>query len=194
MIEVKESRPPFIEFEKRAVEDRTRSIAEGKWASKDVDFVCVTPAGSKDRMECEVANWFSRVEQSVKDGRVPATWFEHYKHSYKLWQTGQEIPLNGTPIRTWPPASPSEAKRAVDMGILTVEDAAEMNEECLGRFGMGGRSFKQRAADWIAATKTGKAAGELTTLRAENANLKIRLDSLEKQIAGMARPEPPKVK
>ena len=68
---------------------------------------------------------------------------------YERWKNGQEMPLNGTPIKTWSAISPAQIKNLIAIGILTVEDLANVNGEGLTRIGMGGQNLKKMATNWL---------------------------------------------
>ena len=183
MIKIAEARPPYVTFEFRAEEDRAASIEAGHYVSKDVPFVLVTPMGSKDRHESPADEWFARREQDAAEGRFPREWLSAFKGAFAEWKAGREIPLNGTSVANWPVASPAQVKMLLDLKVRTVEDLAEANEETLNRLGMGGRTLKQKAQDWLAsANDMGKVSEQLAGLRADNEALKQRNEQLEKQL------------
>ncbi len=184
MPEIMKERPPFVTFEVRAEEDRQASIETGQYRAKDVDYALITPAGSKDRVERVVADWFAHLAEQSAQGRFPAEWLEGYKHKYKLWKEGQELPVNGTPIKTWNVLSPAQCKTLLDLHVLTVEDLAAANEELLARIGMGSRSLQASARDWLASAKDiGATAAKLTDLNAQLESALARIKSLEAQNA-----------
>ena len=183
MIKIAEARPPYVTFEFRAEEDRAASIEAGHYVSKDVPFVLVTPMGSKDRHESPADEWFARREQDAAEGRFRREWLSAFKGAFAEWKAGREIPLNGTSVTNWPVASPAQVKMLLDLKVRTVEDLAEANEETLNRLGMGGRTLKQKAQDWLAsASDMGKVSEQLAGLRADNEALKQRNEQLEKQL------------
>lgn len=183
MVQKLEDRPPYVRFEVRAEEDRQASIEAGHYVGKDVDYVLVTPMGSKDCIERRVDEWFAKLQQDVSEGRCPQEWYNGFKAGYENWRAGKEAPVNGTPIADWPPISPAQFKTLQSIGVRTVEDLAAANEEVISRVGMGARALKQKAVDWLASAKSGgKVAEDISALRAELANLKARNESLEKQI------------
>lgn len=182
-MQVAEARPPFVTFEVKAEEDRAASIEAGYYKTKDVVYALVTPQGSKDRIEREVTSWFDSMRQSVQEGRFPREWLRGFEENYKAWQEGRELPLEGTPLLTWPVASPAQIKAVIDVGVRTVEDLAQANEETIMRIGMGGRALKEKAVSWLkAAASTGRTTEELSALRAELADAAARNKELEKQL------------
>ena len=182
-MQIADARPPYVSFETKAIEDRAASIDAGYYKTMDVDYALITPQGSKDRIERNVADWFANMEQQVAEGRFPREWLSAFKESHKAWKEGREMPLNGTPILTWPVLSPSQSKAVIDARIRTVEDLASANEEAISRIGMGGRSLKDKAVSWLsAASGNGKVTEELSALRVKNEAAEARNVVLEKQL------------
>lgn len=197
--EAKEERPPYLRFEKRPVEDRDASIKAGCYMTKDVDFVYITPTGTRDVIERQVSEWFAYLAELVKQGRFRSDWLAAFKEAHKLWGQGQEIPLKGMPIKTWPVLSPAQRDNCIKLMVLTVEDLAQANEETLGRMGMGAMALKQRAIDWLKNAKDpSKVSEELNAIRIEMAAIRTRADALEERNAALERelavykPTPPK--
>ena len=188
---IAQARPPFVDFETRSEEDRAASVEAGHYVGQDVDFALITPMGSKDRIERRVQEWFRMLEEQVAEGRFEASWLDQYKAHYKAWKSGQDIPVSGTPVRTWPALSATQVKTLLSARVHTVEDLASANEETLHRIGMGARALKDRAIEWLsAAASVGRTAEELAALKVANADLAARNDELTSQLrALMARLE-----
>lgn len=184
---VREDRPPFIQFETRPVENRAKSNAAGCMVYDDVDFVIITPQGSKDKIEKVAHEWMKQCLDQVREQRLPQVWYNHYKALYDAFKEGRELPVNGKPLTTWPAATPGQVKTLHAIGIRTVEDLANCNEETVMRMGMGGRALKQLAFNWLAEAKeVGGAAMRLTQLEAENTALKASVASLSAQVQALA--------
>lgn len=180
---ISENRPPYVTFELRAVEDREASIKEGHYVARDVAYAIITPQGSKDRIERIVEEWFAMLDRQAQDNRFPREWVRAYKDAYKDWQAGNEPVVDGTDVRNWPVLSPSQLKACLELRLRTVEDVAAMNEESVHRLGMGGRSLKTKAQDWLSsAASTGRQTENITALKASYDNLKLRNDTLEQQV------------
>lgn len=196
MVEVAAERPPYVTFEVRAIENRNASIEQGHYVAKDIDFALITPAGSKDRVERIVAEWFAKLDEDVRSQRVNPAWPAAFKEAYKAWKEGREIPVDGTPILTWPLLSPAQVKTLIDCQIRTIEDLAASNEDTLSRIGMGGRALKQRAIDWLAsASSIGKPSEELSklkvegeTLKQQNIDLLAKVKDLEARVQALTKP------
>jgi hypothetical protein len=113
--------PPYVKFERRAVEDRNATIAAGHYVAKDVDFALVTRPGSHDTLETEVEPWLERLHEQARNSFIPAAWAEGFSAAYDRWKRGEEIPENGTPIKTWPVVSPAQQETLIGNGFRTVE-------------------------------------------------------------------------
>jgi hypothetical protein len=179
--------PPYIRFETRAIKQFKTAEEGGTVFFKDVDYALVTSHGSKDTVEKALPEWFTQLENEVRQDRLPGNWLEAYKRSYEKWKAGEELPVIGTPIKNWPVLSPAEAKMLNELGIRAVEDLANANEELIARIGMGARSLVQRAKDWVT-SYSGQAplVQALDAERAVRAGLEHRLRELEAVVAGFA--------
>lgn len=172
-------KPPYVQFEIRAVEDRSASEESGHYVARDVTFAIVTPSGTRDRLEKVALDWIAGLEEGVKQERIPASWLDAYRDALKRFENNQEAPEFGTPLRDWAGVSPAQLRILQDSGCRSVEDVAEAHEELLGRIGMGSRALKERAQAWIdSANDVGKVAAELENLRVVKSELEGKIKTL----------------
>lgn len=193
---------PFVRFEVRAVEDRAASLAAGEYRTRDVDYIILVPAGSAGKLiiEEEYESWLRKIKGdphrherrdspdhnvAMQMARFPDEWIERIESGYKAWKEGQELPLEGTPIKLWPVVSPSQRDKLLSMHIRTVEELAESSDTAMEAFGMGGITLRQRARDYLAAKKepAAKVSADMEKLRKENESLIARLKALEEAVA-----------
>lgn len=172
-------RMPFVRFERVPEEDKAASLAAGHYVAKDIDMALITPPYSKDIMKYRVAIWFDQLKTDVMNERIPAEWVDKYRAAYEAFQKGQELPLDGIPIKGWGVISPAQQETLIKMHILTVEQLAAVTHEGLTRIGMGSIDLKNKADAWL---KQLKKAGSVTI---ENATLKKKVDDQEATIALM---------
>jgi hypothetical protein len=178
-----EARPPYIIFEQRAVARQKPATEGGGLYYVDVDFALVTPHGSKDSIEKVVAEWFPRLDDEARQGRIPRPWVAAYKEAYQAWKSDQPLPINGTPIKNWPAVTPAEVKNMTAFGVLAVEDMAAANEELLQRIGMGARRLKQLALDFLQAnTDHGPLVAQVDSQRAIIAGQQSQIDTLKLEL------------
>ncbi|UOF77815.1 p50 [Bacteriophage sp.] len=200
-MQAQEDRPAYVMFEVRPVEDRQASIDAGHYVAKDVDYAIITPAGSKDRIERIVDEWFPQMEEAVRGERFPVEWLRKYRENYNAWKSGQEIPLSGTHVRAWPVASPAQVQALLNLRLLTVEDLAVANEETLNRLGMGFRALRDKAVNWLASSKdTGQNTEKISALEVlvkeqaeQNARLQEQVNELMQKLASQDMPKATKL-
>lgn len=176
-------RPAYVRFKRVAIEDKAATAAAGHFVGKDVDFALITPSYSRDVIEVKIPQWKLNMEMDVRNERMPKKWMDEYLYAYTAWLNGQEIPLNGTPIRGWGVTSPALQEKLISMNILTVEDLAGVNDEGIRRIGMGGTDLKHRAKAWLAQLgDKGPLTIRTAALEQENENLKGELATLREQV------------
>lgn len=179
-------KPSYVTFEYRTEEDRTASIEAGHYVGKEIAYAIITPQGTKDRIERVAVDWLDYIKQQVKEGRFPLEWSQAYQSIYKEWLEGRELPLDGTPIVTWPALNQSQVKLILDANIRTVEDLANANDAGLNSIGMGGRALQQKAKAWLATAETGgKSTERVFKLEVENDQLKAQLETQSEQITAL---------
>lgn len=184
----REERPPYIQFERKAIEDKKETLRTGHYVAKNVDYVYVTMPGGRDVYGSRVDSWLAKQEGYARKNRIKPEWLDLYKDAYSRWKSGEEIPENGTPIKGWSALSPAQTETIIRAGIRTVEDLAVVNDEGLRRLGMGGRDLANKAKSWLStASDTGKIALQNAQLEKENANLKVTVESLEEKVAILMR-------
>lgn len=172
-------RPPYIRYERRPIEDRTKSQAAGQYVAKDIDFVIITPAGTKDEIVKEAADWLAQVKQQCKEGRMDPDWEPKFVSAYEAFKRGEELPVDGTPIKGWNVLSPAQQTNCIAANIRTVEDLAAATAEGVSRIGMGGVELKQKAEAWL------KASVSLGVVVMENATLKAKVGQLEGMVVSL---------
>lgn len=187
-MQMREDRPPFVKFEWRAVENRQASQEAGHYVAKDIAYAIVTPAGSKDRYENQVDDWFRMLEFERKENRFPPDWLQYYRNLYNSW-LADEAPVElGTALRNWPVLSPAQLRMCQEVHLRTIEDLAIANEETLSRLGMAGRTLKQKAQDWLESSKhAGKQTEEMTALRVMNERLMQEVQDLRARVEAIPK-------
>jgi uncharacterized coiled-coil protein SlyX len=177
-------KPPYVEFERRSVEQRTVT-GEVQYVPKD--FVIIMPVGGKDKVEKEVMDWFEVLKMEIKAQRRPQDHLTQYTGAYEMFKRGEEIPEDGTPLRNWPVIGKAEFNNLKLLRIRTVEDLANANEETMQRIGMGSRALKRAAQDWLAAKGGANLVSQLTASRATIQALEERIAKQEEELKELSR-------
>lgn len=118
----------------------------------------------------------SKATEIVNDGHK-----ERWPKEYAAFKRGEEAPLEGTPLRDWPPLTAGRVRELAHFNILTVEQLAEVGDNHLQNLGMGARELREKAKKFLEVARTG--TGPLLRLmeRADRAEEKVAL--LESQLA-----------
>lgn len=147
-------------FSSEPVEDRAKSIAEGRLVLRDRDVCTVYRAGDQQT----AVKWVIEELSAEKMGRI--------KRQYDAWKAGQEEPVNGTSLRMWPAISKAQAENLWVLNVRTVEDLASVADNNLPNLGMGSRALRDKARAWLeSAGNIGKVSEQLTALNARLAAL-----------------------
>jgi hypothetical protein len=177
---------PYVRFVMRSTQHRDN---EGVLSFKDVVWAIVTAAGGKDSLEKVAVDWIQGLEDMAASGRVPAEWPSEYHRALAAFMTGQEIPVHGTPIKSWPPLTPAQREAVLHANCLTVEDLAAANDEMKGRIGMGSLNLVDLAKKWLAeASGPGVLAARIDVLTEQLAGISLRnqtLEGLVKEMTGL---------
>lgn len=174
-------RPPYIRFERRAVEDRTKDKTNGVFQMKDVDFVIIQRPGSRDTVERVADDFLADWETKARKGELPLSWAQDARKGYEFWKSGEEMPVNGTAIKGWCVLTPAQQANILQAGIRTVEDLAAVPDGSIGILGIGGVDLKRKASAWLSEAQLKGVVAQ------ENANLKAQLDDQAKLLAQLSK-------
>lgn len=196
-----EIRPPFVMFEMRPVEDRNASIAAGHMVMQDVPFIILIPHGSegKTRIENRYEDWLRNNRgrggeirasgagadtPSMSAARFPQEWLDKIQAGFEAWRRGEELEVEGSPLRNWPVISQSQRMNCEAAHIRTIEELAEASDSALELVGMGAVALRQRARDWLKANggEQGKLVMELDAARVRIGELETEVDELKTKL------------
>lgn len=121
-------------FYHRPVLNKSESEKKGRPVHDQVEWVDIIVAGDKNsRMSCA-------IRQQDKD-RWPV--------EYAAFKNGSKIPLQGTPLEQWPQLGVDQVADLKSLGIMTVEMLAELSDEQVQNYGMGGHQMREKAQAYI---------------------------------------------
>jgi len=179
-------KPAFIQFSQVAKHLPKKSEEAGHYVSIDVDYVEIRQPGSVDSVKFPVDEWLQQNKREIANGRLPAHFAQYYEKAYKAWKDGQEIPIEGTPIKGWQLIPPSQQQALLSTGMRTVEEVAQMNEDVQRRVGIGAAGIKLKAKHWLDAGKDrGPLSTKLAALELENAALKETINTLQANVKSL---------
>lgn len=115
--------------------------------------------------------------------RTPVKLEEHHRQEYKpeydRWKATLSQPESGTPLTEWTPLPKSACMELNYLGIKTVEQLAEANDEVKRKIGPM-MSFCKKAKEWLKAADSKQA--DVTALREQLEREQKRTAKLEEQI------------
>jgi hypothetical protein len=207
-----DKRPPFVRFEERemgldpeATEKAQRPIP------RVVILALITPHGSKDCVEKIASDWLKQIKALALQGTYPLEWSQFFHAQYEEWLKGNELPREGTPVKTWAMATREQITRLLAVGMTTVEDLGQLPDSGLSTIGLDGRYLRDLARGWLNEAKdkgaNAKALADanvrISTLEADKASLADRVSRLERALvdgkvegsaAATAEAQPPRRK
>lgn len=128
--------------------------------------------------------WLAHIEREAQQGRYDATWVAQFKLEFDAFLKGNELPREGTPIRTWGGISREQGTRLISMGITTIEDLAAQPDGGLGNLGLDGRYLRDLAKSTLESAGAGPAQAKALA----DAEAKIR--QLEETVAQLVAAAP----
>jgi len=183
-----ESPRPYVRFVMRADEDRSLPPTETGYAFRDDAWALVQAAGSRDMLEKPAVEWLAQLKAYARDGRIPQSWPSDYQNAFDLWRKGEEMPVEGTSVKTWPPCSPGQRATLLALGVFTVEALSTANTEVLGRLGMGASTLQNLAKNWLKDAKgPGALARALEATEVKLAAAQAQIDDLREQLTNQTK-------
>jgi hypothetical protein len=199
-----DERKPYIKFETVPVEDRAASQA-GIMAYRDVDFIVIIPHGSEGKTELReiYPDWLAKMKQQlgpvrapgadagtpfVMESRFPREWLDTIEKGYAAWKKGEELPVEGTPLKQWAVLPPAMLSNLIANHVYTIEQLANASDEAINPVGMGARLFRNRAQDWLRLNKESeqnKTALEVNRLREDKARMEGQIADMQNQMAAL---------
>lgn len=154
-------------FSMRPIQDETASKAEGRAIFKEAEWITILIPGDK-----------TLTYEGPLENRHKQRWPDRYK----AWKSGQDEPLNGTPLSEWTLLPRSRAEELQAMGIRTVEALTELSDANIPR-NSGLQEIKQKARNWLEKSKDNSV---LTRLQAKAEDTEKQNALLAKQNADMS--------
>lgn len=195
MLNIAAARRPHVRFKQVAVEDRGETIKKGRVVTRDVNMAYIMQPGSKDEVERPAEEWIQQIRRNMLEespNAYPAEWVEIFERNYGLFKQGTEIPIEGTHLKNWPLLTPAQAENLTAMNIFTVEEVANMNEEALQAYGIGGRDLRDKAKAYLqSADDLGKSAQEIAALKADNETLSRTIEALTQRLTALEEKKGP---
>lgn len=162
-------------FYMKPVEDRERSLAEGRRCFKEREYVKIMVPGDRH-------NTVDRPVQ--KTGILPTDDRLRFAKQYERFKAQQQQQAHdGTPLSLWPTIPATLAEELKFINIFSVEQLATLADTHVAKI-PGGQQWKAKAAAFVAAMKD---SAHVTKMQAELAERDNRIEALEKALADQAK-------
>ncbi len=152
-----------------SVEDPRASVDAGRPIFRDEERVEIIMPG----------NPYTRPVQRVTDDHR-----RRWPKEYEAFKAGQQISAEGTPLEHWPRLKRSQVLELKALGFQTVEHVAKMDDQAIGRVGMGGRQLRDLARAFL---DDAARAAEVERLADANTRKDAELDALRLQVEDLRR-------
>lgn len=168
-----------VMFYSKAIKNNFQSEEAGRPIFDDVDMVKIFLPGD----DKNIIDTFARDDHKA---RFPKQW-AHYQNK----MAGDQRLAGKTPIEQWPRVTPAMAEELRAIRFIAVEDVANASDAQIQAFGMiagmSPHAFRDAAKNYLRlasgeAAET-KNAEELAKIKAENEEMKKRLETMEALIA-----------
>jgi hypothetical protein len=184
-----DKRPPFVRFEEREMGlDAEATEKAQRPIPRVVILALITPHGSKDVVEKVAKEWLKQIKTKALAGEYPLEWSQFFHAQFEEWLKGNELPREGTPVKTWAMATKEQITRLIAVGLTTVEDLGQLPDSGLNQVGLDGRYLRDLARGWLKeATDKGANAKALADANVRIETQQSTIDSLQDRIARLER-------
>jgi hypothetical protein len=158
----------YVKFYPKWVRNNFLSKQEGKEIGEYRDYLMVICPGQPK----------SEVHREVKEQDK-----REYAGEWNAYKAGKEQRISGTPIELLPGLDKGRADSLKTVYIYTIEQLAEASEPAMRAIGMGAMELVNRAKAYMQ-----KNTAEVSSLKAENSELRGMIETLRAQVEALGKP------
>jgi hypothetical protein len=179
-----------VVFKYQALENEEKSKAAGRPVFEDVEVCEIRAPGSRDMKPFLAAEFSDWVAGDPWTGTQPRkrTYAERFSRQYRQFKEQQTQTKTGTPLTHIPFLTEGQRATLRALNVYTAEQLAGVEGAELKNLGQGGRELKNKAEEFLAASKEAapnlQLAAELEALRAKMAVLEEDNEALKARSKG----------
>lgn len=162
----------YVEFTVEAIKNEELSMEHGRPIFEDKDYITIRIAGDTKTVR-------KRPVQLEWQGDVPPD-DKRWPRQYEAFKNQKSQVADGLPLTEWAAITKSDAASMKAMNIHTVEMLAGLQDNHLTW--LGARQMRDKAIAWLNQARDGSG---LSKLQSENEQLKIQMEALKNQMAGL---------
>jgi hypothetical protein len=163
-----------VMFYERTVEDKDRTLAEGRKCFKDREFVRIMIPGDRNPAA-------DRAVQ-VTGNRTTDDTMRFPRQYAQFKNKQQQVAHEGTPLSLWPGIGGSLVEELKFINIFTIEQLADLADTYVGKI-PNGNTLKRKAAEFVLALKDQTAVNKLQSALDER---DTRIAVLEENLAALS--------
>lgn len=130
--------------------------------------------------------WLDILKERLRNKQISEDYFRYCKDSFDRFVENREGPLDGTPLKEWAGVNEGVKKKAIEMGINTIELLAELSEEGITSLGMGARNAKTAAQAYLQrVSNIDVDATKAVRLEQDNAEMREQMEAMQKQLTAL---------
>jgi len=147
-----------VQFYMQSVEDKERTLAEGRKCFKEREFIRIMVPGDRHNVT---------IRPVQVTGIMPTDDRLRFPRHYEAFQKKQEQKSHdGMPLKLWPAMPESTAEELQYINIFTVEQLATLSDTYVGKVPNGSK-WKQRAEEFLKSIGDQAAVNRLNSALAE---------------------------
>lgn len=159
----------FVKFFLKSVEDKAKTLEEGRPIFKDIEYIDIRVSGKRDSLACRPASFQDK---------------KRFQRHYEAYKNRTEMPLEGTPLSEWPQIARSQIEELSFLNCKTVEQLCEVSDTHISQM-RGGYTLKQKAQEWMKAAEKSKVIAQNLELKAKQAETDEQMAEMQKTLALM---------
>lgn len=121
-------------FYMRPVLNRAETEKKGRPIHDQVEYIEIIVAGDRN----------SKVNRPVREDDK-YRWPQHWQ----AFKSGEKMPIQGTPLEQWTQLGVDQVADLKSLGILTVEMLADLSDDQVQNYGLGGHKLRELAQGYI---------------------------------------------
>ena len=152
----------LVRFFNKEVQDKAKTLAEGRPIFKEKEYVEIRIAGKRDAQACRPATFADK---------------NRFAQHYKAFKDRVTMPTEGTPLSEWPLVTRSLAEELSFLNVKTVEQLSGMGDTQLSGV-MGGYGLRDKAIKWLEYASSEKVAQDKQVLLNRVNELEAKLEAV----------------
>ena len=183
------ARPPVVMFDFQEYGfDTEASEKAGRPIPRVIPFAFIQP-DKFTRLEYPAEEWLLRKRDEAIAGKTPPEWVERWQMQFKAWKEGEELPVEGQPVKTWAALNKEQIKRLVALGFVTIELLADVPDSELSVIGLDGRYLRDLARKTLEGSDNRKVLLELAESQQKVRDQEETIKALMERVSALESPD-----